>query len=91
MKGTLFLQLKPVATDTMFYSAMKHSTNLSGKAFLKVIEKVEFLVSPSSATILFKWSASPNLFKASPYAFLVANPYPFLYGSYASLKTSYLS
>lgn len=35
-KGILFLADKPIVTETKFYSAMKHSTNLSGKAFLKV-------------------------------------------------------
>lgn len=55
---------------TMFCSAMKHSMYRSGKAFLKMSEKVEFLVSPSRATtLLLAW---PSLASATPYARLVA-------------------
>ncbi len=42
-----FLQAKPYETPTMFCSAMKHSTKLSGNLSFKVMANVEFLVSPS--------------------------------------------
>lgn len=67
--GILPLQESPVPTPTIFCSAMKHSTKLSGNLFFKVIEKVEFLVSPSSPTTLGLDSLA--FFNASPYAFLV--------------------
>lgn len=44
------LQARPSVTPTIFCSAMKHSTKLYGNLSFKVIEKVEFLVSPSSPT-----------------------------------------
>lgn len=49
-KGIFPLQDRPVATPTMFCSAIKHSTKLSGNLSFKVIAKVEFLVSPSRPT-----------------------------------------
>jgi hypothetical protein len=55
-----------VATETIFYSAINPSTNYSGKAFLKVKAKVEFLVSPSRLTIYFSTSTPPSLLRASP-------------------------
>lgn len=49
-KAIFFLQTKPSVTPTIFCSAIKHSTKLSGNLSFKVIEKVEFLVSPSRPT-----------------------------------------
>ena len=56
--GTLPRVPKPVATPTMFCSAMKHSVNRSGNLLKNFSEKVEFLVSPSMATM--RGSASPR-------------------------------
>jgi hypothetical protein len=49
-KAIFLLQASPSVTPTIFCSAMKHSTKLSGNFYFNVIEKVEFLVSPSSPT-----------------------------------------
>lgn len=49
-KAIFLLQASPSVTPTIFCSAMKHSTKLSGNLSFKVIVKVEFLVSPSSPT-----------------------------------------
>lgn len=51
-KAIFLLQASPVATPTMFCSAMKHSTKLSGNFSAKVIENVLISVSPSSPTTL---------------------------------------
>ncbi len=55
---------EPIHLHTMFCSAMKHSIKRSGWAFLKISEKVEFLVSPSKATT--RGLASPIFFRATP-------------------------
>lgn len=54
----------PIATPTMFCSAIKHSTNCSGRSFFNKHENVELLMSPSKpiTRLLF----SPNLNKALP-------------------------
>ena len=54
----------PAETEIIFYSAIKHSTKLSGQANLNFSEKVEFFKSASNTTrdLCF----SPSFFKASP-------------------------
>jgi hypothetical protein len=42
------LQARPVATPTIFCSAIKHSIKFSGYFSNRVIENVLFLVSPSN-------------------------------------------
>jgi hypothetical protein len=60
-KAIFLLQAKPSVTPTMFCSAIKHSIKLYGNFYFKVIENVEFLVSPSSPTTLgFDYLALSN-------------------------------
>ena len=55
-KASFPLQAMPLATPTMFCSAMKHSTKLSGYLSPMVHEKVLTFVSPSRATTLLSAS-----------------------------------
>jgi hypothetical protein len=68
-KAIFLLHANPSVTPTKFCSAMKHYIKLSGNFSFKVIENVEFLVSPSSPTTF----GLDNLAftKPFPYAFLV--------------------
>src|SRR5208337_172011 len=76
-KGIFPLQAKPNAEPTIFCSAMYISKNRSGKASLNTSAYVELLTSASSTTISGNWGNI--LFKALPYAFLVATGFPSSY------------
>ncbi len=53
-KATLPLHETPLATETIFYSSIKHSIYISGWALKKYSAKVEFFKSASNTTnVLF--------------------------------------
>jgi len=69
--GILFLTETPDATETMFCSAIKHSTNFSGYFLSNLSEKVEFFKSASNPTIRLLASTPAKLVSAFPYPSLV--------------------
>ena len=70
-KGIMPAAAMPTAVETMFCSAILHSTKRSGYRLAKSSENVEFRTSPSSATI--RSSAPPSANSAAPYALRVAS------------------
>src|SRR5208283_5031082 len=88
-KGIFPLQAKPNAEPTIFCSAMYISKNRSGKAFLNSSEYVELLTSPSSTTI--SGNCGNILFRALPYAFLVATGFPSSYASGPALPGEFFA
>ena len=71
--GILPAALIPAPTETMFCSAILHSTNRDSRSasFLNVSEKVEFETSASSTTTSVL--IAPSARSATPYALRVAN------------------
>jgi hypothetical protein len=67
----------PLATETIFCSIMKHSTNCSGNFLKYSSENVEFFKSASNPTITLSVSTSPMWHKPSPYPYLEANSLPY--------------